>query len=132
MKLNEKRKKILEKTKVFLEKKEEIIFAYVFGSFITEEKYNDIDVAVYIKNEKIDHIDYSISLSVEMEKEIKQPLDIKVINALPLPLKYHITKGILLFTKDEILHENFICDVWKKYIDFKYFSDIYIKELKNA
>jgi len=67
-----------------------------------------------------------------MEKEIKQPLDTKVINALPLSLKYHITKGILLFTEDEILHENFICDVWKKYIDFKYFSDIYIKELKNA
>jgi len=68
-------KKDIRKNKEISGKKEKIVFAYVFGLFITEEKYNDIDVAVYIK---IDQIDYPLFLSVEMEKAIKQLLDILV------------------------------------------------------
>lgn len=119
----------IKKIKDYLYKREEIVFAYIFGSSISEEKFNDIDIAVYLKDEKIDPIDYGLSLSVEIEKIVKYRIDVKVINFLPLTLKYYITKGILLFTKDEELHEDFLCRVWKEYMDFKYVSNIYLKEL---
>lgn len=122
----------MEKIKDYLFKREEIVFAYIFGSYISGKKFNDIDIAVYLKDENIDQIDYEISLSIQLEKIVKYKIDVKVINFLPLSLKYHITKGILLFTKDEILYENFVCSVWKEYMDFKYISDIYLKEFKNA
>lgn len=122
----------IEKIKALLEKRKEIIFAYIFGSYISEENFNDIDIGVYLRDIKDDPVDYSISLSVDLEKKTKKEIDVKVINSLPLSLKYHITKGLLLFTKDKTLHENFVCTVWKEYIDFKYFTDLYIKELKNV
>ena len=128
-------KQEIEKIKDFLKEKKEIQFVYLFGSFISLKNYRDIDIGVYVEeNEEknLDILNYELDLSVQLEKLIKFPCDVKVINNLPISLQYSITKGKLLFVKDEVLYENFVCSVWKKYMDFKWISDIYLKEMKNA
>ena len=39
----------MEKLGKYLEKKPNILFAYMYGSFMTAERFRDIDVAVYLR-----------------------------------------------------------------------------------
>ncbi len=43
---------IQDSIKQLLARKNEIVFAYLFGSFVGEVTYNDIDVAIYIDPKK--------------------------------------------------------------------------------
>ena len=42
------KKEVIEEIKNFIESQAEIIFAYIFGSFVENETFNDIDLAIYI------------------------------------------------------------------------------------
>lgn len=115
------RKNILKKLKDFFIKREEIIFAYVFGSFSEKAPYRDIDVGVYVDEkilQKDEAIDYALELSAVAEINTGiTPIDIKVINYVPIGLQYHIVKGILLFSKNDELRFEFIESILKKYFD---------------
>lgn len=43
----------IEVFKNILKKDDRIIFAYLYGSILKEENYNDIDIAIYCKPEHI-------------------------------------------------------------------------------
>ncbi len=42
------KKSIIEVLKVFLENRLDIAFAYLHGSFIAEDRFKDIDLAIYL------------------------------------------------------------------------------------
>ncbi|MGC8937582.1 MAG: nucleotidyltransferase domain-containing protein, partial [Thermodesulfovibrio sp.] len=44
--------KIVDLIKAELEKEETIAFAYLFGSFVEDAPFRDIDIAVYVENFK--------------------------------------------------------------------------------
>lgn len=117
----EKRQEIIHTLKVFFEKYNEIIFAYLHGSFAEELPFRDIDVAVYVDGNAVskdDAVDYGIKLTAEAEMETQIiPLDVKVINYTPVGFKYYATKGILLFSKNDDMRCNFLENTWKKYFD---------------
>ncbi len=55
---------IKEKIKKILLESQEIIFAYLYGSFLEREDYKDIDIAIFVDREKVkDFFDYETSLS---------------------------------------------------------------------
>jgi len=115
------RKTMIKKLRESLEKRDEIIFAYVHGSFAEGLSFKDIDVAVYVDEKTVtikDAIDYGLEISAITELESGlTPLDIKVINYVPLGFRYYATKGILLFSKDEEIRCNFLEDTWRRYFD---------------
>lgn len=45
-----KKEKIINLIKNLLKKDERIVFAYLYGSFITDENFRDIDIGVYVYN----------------------------------------------------------------------------------
>ncbi|MBU0559637.1 MAG: nucleotidyltransferase domain-containing protein [Bacteroidetes bacterium] len=116
--------KIKEKISAFLLEKEEIKLAYIFGSFINKEKYNDIDVAVYLNHEfnRNDLIKYPYGYESNLNSEInllvREKIDFIVMNNSEITLQHRIiNKGILLFSRDKpkrISYENYIR---KLYID---------------
>ena len=59
------KKEVIEEIKNFIESRAEIIFAYIFGSFVENETFNDIDLAIYIDENIIStrKIFYEIELS---------------------------------------------------------------------
>lgn len=121
LKLSRKEKeKIKENLKDIILKKEEVVFAYLHGSFL-ESSFNDIDLAFYVKNRE-DVLDYEINVSVEIERQIKFPVDVKVLNHAPLSFKYEVTKGELLFSRDEETRTSFVERAWHEYLDFKPFE----------
>lgn len=75
-------------------------------------------------------IDYSINLSLEIERLLKNyPVDAVVLNEAPLPLAFHITEGILLFSKNEILWTDFVTKIWSLYHDHVITSRYVLEDL---
>jgi len=111
------KEKIKKNLMEIIQNKEEIIFAYLHGSFLIND-FNDIDLAFFVSKIE-DILDYEISVSLEIEKQIHFPIDVKVLNHAPLGFKYEVTKGELLFSRDEEVRTDFIEKVWNQYLDFK-------------
>lgn len=125
-------KEIIKKIDDFLKDREEIIFAYVFGSFAESGTFNDIDLAVYIDevNRLTKGIFYEIELSKKLEEILKIPVDVIILNRSSDVLLYRISKGILIKNNDDDLRINFITTHWKEYWDFKHKVHEHIEEMK--
>ncbi|MCX7793992.1 MAG: nucleotidyltransferase domain-containing protein [Thermodesulfovibrionales bacterium] len=109
------REEIIQTISTCLQKRDEVIFAYIFGSFTDQEIISrDIDIGIFIRNFSSNKaIELEIELSEEIGKMIKRiyPVDVIVINNLnPLFVRKVIT-GKLLFTKDENLWIDFVVNI---------------------
>ena len=112
----------------------EITFAYLYGSFIFDMPFHDIDIAIFIdqmKAEIEDALEYELQLSIDLELQIKIPIDIKIMNDAPLPLKYNIIKGKILFYRDKELLYTFKEKTCAEYLDFKPYYISALKYLYN-
>lgn len=126
---------IIKKLKDVLSGEKEILFAYLHGSFLSEEKFEDVDIALYLEEEAIKNIDpleKEILLALKLEKVIKKKVDIKILNFSPLSFRYNATSGYLLFSLDENKREEFLCRTWSEYFDFLPVSKIYFQEVLGA
>jgi len=145
------KEEIISKVTSELFKKEEILFAYLFGSFIDPEMpgFRDIDVGVYIKPKmrlvsqvtmhsgevtvEGEFFDYAIRLSLELEKVVKRyPFDIVVLNNAPLGLAFRVTQGRILFIKDEDLWTDFVTRIWSLYHDHAITSRNLLEDIIKA
>jgi len=130
-----KKNKIIQQIKKFLFEEKAILFAYLHGSFLSENKFNDVDIGVYLDGRMIEDIktvDFEISLSLKIEKLLKLPVDVKVINFAPLSFRYQVSCGYLLFSHDELKREEFLCKTWGEYFDFLPISRLYLKEVLSG
>lgn len=112
--------KIVKKISSILKKRKEIVFAYLFGSFLDEIPFKDIDIGIYLK--KIDRrkaLNYEMKLALEIEAKIKISIDIKILNFVPLYFQFHVLQDELLFTRDEEIWTNFFDLTIRKHLDFK-------------
>ncbi|MGB9628899.1 MAG: nucleotidyltransferase domain-containing protein [Thermodesulfobacteriota bacterium] len=118
------KEKIINMIKDVLKQDGRIIFAYVFGSFIKEESFRDIDIGIYINNpdENIFVIssDIKTQLSIMAKKEkldfSADQFDVKVINDAPFTfLKRVFKEGLLLIDHDPDLRTDLI-----EYVSLKY------------
>jgi predicted nucleotidyltransferase len=134
----EKKEEIISAIKDRLEKYNEIIFAYIFGSFVDNETpfFRDIDIGVYINKDVISEkkfIDYAIKLSLELESLFKKyPVDVVIMNNAPLSLLSKITQGELLFVRDERLWIDFVTRAWSLYHDHAITSREILKDMVSA
>lgn len=131
----DEKQKIISVIKESLEGHPEIVFAYIFGSFADEEStfFRDIDIGVYVRDDffsKKHSLDYSINLSLEIEKLLKDfPVDVIVLNDAPLQITFHATEGILLFSKDEEFWTDFVTKTWSLYHDHAISSRYILEDL---
>jgi predicted nucleotidyltransferase len=107
------KKKIINKIRGILLKRKEIEFSILFGSFLQELPFKDIDVGIFLNKdylEKINKIDYIIELGIYIEDRIKGfNFDIVILNELNSSFLYHVFKeGKLLFARDKEKYYNYI------------------------
>ncbi|ACI19832.1 type VII toxin-antitoxin system MntA family adenylyltransferase antitoxin [Dictyoglomus thermophilum] len=128
------KEKIIEIIKEELEKRENILFAYIFGSFVDSEKYNDIDIAIYVSDfnrEKV--LDMEFELERILEDKLKIPFDVRIINEAPLGFVYNVLKNkIIVLDRDSLLRSDFESLIFRKYFDYQHLIDEYLREIKNA
>ncbi|MFQ6092313.1 MAG: nucleotidyltransferase domain-containing protein, partial [bacterium] len=101
---------LVESMRSFLSKREEIIFAYIFGSFVEESEPGDVDIALYLdeNNQVARDLWYEIRFSIELEKEFRLPFDVIRLSRAPDHLIYEISKGIVVKNSDDDLRVDFI------------------------
>jgi predicted nucleotidyltransferase len=119
----EERKKIEEVLSNCVEKEETILFAYIHGSFAEGRPFRDIDIAVFVEESKIPKeksLDFEMSTSLRLEKIIKIPIGVKVINYAPLAFQFYSTAGSPLMCNEDDLRVDFLTTMRSIYFDFKF------------
>lgn len=98
---------ILNQIISILKRKNEIVFAYCHGTFLTKNKikFRDIDIALYLKGDfKKEPFDYEQEIADILEKKIKYPVDVKILNVTPFYFLNNVFRtGKLLFSRDDHL-----------------------------
>jgi predicted nucleotidyltransferase len=115
----EEKERLLESLRKELEGVDGIVFAYVHGGFVEMDVFRDVDVAVWIKNPE-DALDYEVDFSAKLEADLKTPIDLHALNQAPLSFRHHaLTRGKLLFSKDEETRIRLIDETVRQYADLK-------------
>jgi hypothetical protein len=118
------------KLKELLEPREEIIFAYLHGSFVEGLPFNDIDLAVYVDQSKVpDTFDYEMDLSVKLTMALHFPVDVRVLNDASLGFQHSVLQGEAILVRDEEVLTDFIERVAREYMDYAYLGRMYLEEL---
>ncbi len=98
---------------------DKIVFAYIFGSFVNKSKYNDIDIAIYLSNGKIDTLEY-LNLKRELMDIASVDVDLVILNEANPLLKHEIFKdGIRIFSRNSSLESNIHVHSLFEYEDMK-------------
>lgn len=120
-----KREEIIGRIKDCLSLKRGIIFAYLYGSFVRDEPFRDIDVALFIKEPLQDYFSLESDLSYELTTITGYQVEVRIINKAPVALQMAVLREKkLLFSRDDEKRTDFIQDVGKRYIDYSHLREI--------
>ncbi len=111
---------------------EEIIFAYLFGSFAEGLPYHDVDVGVFLEPFVLSTtttLDYEMSLSVELTLALHVEVDVHVLNGAPLGFQHSILQGQALLVRDEERLTDFIERVGLEVMTFSHHAEAYLREV---
>ena len=98
----------------------EIVFAYLFGSFIEDLPFHDIDMGIYLSEIKEEEATlYSIDLALILTQALRIPVDVRVLNFAPVSFLYHVIRGKLILERDEEVLSGFVEKTIAKYLDLK-------------
>lgn len=125
---------LIGKISDILKTKEDMTFAYIFGSFVSEDYFKDIDIGIFISSQRlISPLRIELEMESELQDAIHIPVDVRIINNAPLPFVYNILKsGHLIADKNQALRSDFEGLVYKKYFDFRHLRNEYLREIINA
>lgn len=125
---------IIKKISSLLREQKYIIFAYIFGSFVRDEKFSDIDIGVFVNEKRsLEPLNFEFDLEEEIQSFTHLSVDVRIINHAPLSFVYHVIKeGILITDKDTSRRADFEGMIFKKYLDFVFYRKQYLKEVINA
>jgi predicted nucleotidyltransferase len=121
---------LIEGLRETLGREKDILFAYLYGSAMYDPNLSmgDIDVAVYLKAADMNqYIRKEEELTAFLASKLHtDEIDLRILNALPLVLKYSILKdGKLLFSRDELHRVDFETSVMIRFLDLKPYLDEY-------
>jgi len=108
-----KRREITKKIKQVLLEEKNLVFAFIFGSFLNAPSFKDIDIGIYVKKiEKEEIFDYELKISKKIADACNLAFDIfevKVLNFAPNSFLNSIfSRGQLLFCKNSQLLSDII------------------------
>jgi predicted nucleotidyltransferase len=128
------RDRIADNISSYLEENlEGITTAYLFGSFVTDAPFSDIDLGVLIKTDPAKAIFFELELENRLEKIFKHPVDVRVLNRAPLSFCQNvIRRGKVILDRDPNLRADFEGNIRKQYFDYSRFRKQYLKEAVNA
>ncbi|NWG01533.1 MAG: nucleotidyltransferase domain-containing protein [Syntrophaceae bacterium] len=107
-----------------LNKDDRLVFAYLYGSFVEEEKFRDIDIGIYIKNPDDNPFFISSDIQTKLSQTSKQRglsliadlFDVRIINHAPFTfLKRIFKEGELIVDNNPDLRTDMI-----EYVSLKY------------
>jgi predicted nucleotidyltransferase len=97
--------------------REEVLFAYLHGSFINGNKFRDIDVAVYLNGRltRRASLQYQVTLAKDLSRALRLPIDVTVLNVAPLGLRHNAVSGRVLLCRENGTRTHFADGVCQHY-----------------
>ena len=107
-----------------------IAFVYVFGSFIKEKSFADIDLGICLFNDPDNALETELNLEFEIEKRVQYPIDARILNGAPNTFVYNVIRtGKLIVDRDPDYRADFNGQMLKAYFDFACFRRRYLKDI---
>lgn len=110
----------------------EVLAAFLFGSFLSQPRFRDIDIGVIIDYGQVSPEappGLASALATDLEWQTGLPTDLIVLNEAPVALRYQASRGEVLFQRDQQAVEQFLEQTWKEYLDFEPFLRSSLKDL---
>ncbi len=124
------KKDIINILKEILFSRNEIIAAFIYGSFLYTEDYNDIDVGVFTNCtfQGLEKSDYEFELEQLLSKKLTSCIiDLRVLDDAPEKFLYNVFRGCYLFSKDEKI-EKIMEQIIQRSLDQQYYQTQYIQQ----
>ncbi|MBH0178680.1 MAG: nucleotidyltransferase domain-containing protein [Nitrospira sp.] len=114
----EQREDVLAKLRVELARVSGLRFVYLYGSALESDRVHDVDVGIFL-DDSMDALQMNMmdALSVTLSAAVGVPVDIRMLNAAPLPFLYHVLRGKLVLCRDETFLTDMLEDVARRYLD---------------
>jgi len=124
------REYLIKNLREVMEKEEDILFGYLYGSYVSGPLLpdSDIDIAIYLKpNDLKKYLEIEKRLlSTLIDRIHSDRIDLKILNMLPLIHQYYVLKGgIPIFIKDEKARVDFDTRVMLRFFELKPYLDEY-------
>ena len=116
----DEKSRLIQDLASLIQDRREIVFAYLFGSFIEGLPFHDIDMGIYLSEIKEEEATlYSIDLALVLTQAHRIPVDVRVLNFAPVSFLYHVIRGKLILERDEEVLSRFVEKTIAKYLDLK-------------
>jgi len=116
--------RLLGMIKSGLLKNQGVVFAYVYGSFLKERSFRDIDIGIYLKNPQDNPFIIASEIKGQLSRFSKEEgfdfaadqFDVRILNEAPFTFLRKVFKeGVLLLDLDPDLRTDLIEHVSRKY-----------------
>jgi predicted nucleotidyltransferase len=94
----------------------DVLFAYVYGSFVESEAFHDVDIGVYLPTGQTNG-DIAADLSQHLSGKVKLPVDVRILNVAPVSFRFHVLRGKCLVSRDDDLRTDIMEDTVRRYLD---------------
>ncbi len=117
-----------------LSERAEIVFAYLFGSFVSDANFSDIDIGVFVQGiPQPASLDFELQLEKQVGSLVHVPADVRILNGAPPSFIFQIIKrSCRVVDKDPSLRAEFEGRILKEYFDFAPFRRRYLEEVGHA
>jgi predicted nucleotidyltransferase len=128
--------KLKKKIGEVLERRREIIAAYLYGSTVKgyEGKGSDIDVGLLLREDFEADVLYPARIAGEIREgcNLDQEVDVRILNMMPCRFLHQVIKeGEVILSADDEKRVKFETSVIDKYMDLKPFYDQYDEKRKE-
>ncbi len=106
--------------------KSEVLFVYIYGSFLKTKFYKDIDIGIVVKDTFKPNVLYEARIAKQLEAAFKINFDVRILNERPSRFLFQLLKNSrLIFSRAENQRVKFETRVIKEYLDIKPHYDRY-------
>lgn len=133
--MHEAKSVILEKISRTLSAHDEIVAAYVFGSYAKgyERPDSDLDIGLLLTHDEEGGGLYPERIAGELKDALqtKRDIDVRILNRGTLRFLHQVLNGRLIFCRDDKKRIEFETSTIRKYLDFKPFLEEYDRMRKE-
>ena len=115
---DEDRTRIVDRLAAAFAREPNIAFAYLYGSFVDNEAFHDVDIGIYVSRcgPRQDTM-YVLDLTQRLAGLVPFPLDVRILNDAPVSFLYHVLKGRPIHIQDDEVLTNLMEQTVRKYLD---------------
>ncbi|HWR21757.1 MAG TPA: nucleotidyltransferase domain-containing protein [Verrucomicrobiae bacterium] len=93
----------------------DVLFAYVYGSFLKSEAFHNIEIGVYLSSSHFNNA-MTANLSAHLSAKVTLPVDVRTLNTAPISFRLYVLRGECLFSRDDNLRTGIMEDTVQRYL----------------